>query len=448
MENIDVVIVGAGYSGLTAARTLKRAGKNVLVLEARDRVGGRVHTQHLDNGLYIDLGAQWLGPTQNQMYGLLKEYNISFFNTYQTGKTILQWNGKRKTYKGLIPPLSIPALLSLDLAIKKITKLSKTIQLHAPWQSPNAAYWDSLTLQAWMDKQMSSQKARDLFSLAAQAIFAAHPAEISMLFALFYIRSGRDFETLMNIDNGAQQDRILGGADLPARKIAEELGDRIKCSHAVTSIEQETDRVLIQGKDFQYISKKVIVAIPPPLLQKIAFSPALPSNRKQLWQRMPMGAVWKCYAIYPRPFWRVNGLNGVVASDTGHGRVVFDNSPEDGSYGVLMSFVLADEARSFSTLSEEERKASIIRSFTQYFGAEAAQPLQYIDRSWAEEEWSQGCYTAFMPPHCLSTLGSLLRQPEGHIHFAGTETAEQWAGYMEGAVLAGEREAQAILKQI
>ena len=163
---------------------------------------------------------------------------------------------------------------------------------------------------------------------------------------------------------------------------------------------------------------------------------------------MPMGSVWKCYAIYPKPFWREKGLNGVVASDSGFGRVVFDNSPENRSYGVLMSFVLADEAKQFTQLSEAERKDQIINSFIQYFGEEAGNPLQYIDRSWAEEEYSQGCYTAFMPPHVLSNLGPLLRQPEGHIHFAGTETADTWNGYMEGAVLAGEREAQAILKQI
>lgn len=448
MGNLDVIVVGAGYSGLIAARTLKRAGKKVLLLEARDRVGGRVHTQHLENGTYIDLGAQWLGPTQDSMYNLLKEYSIPFFTTHQEGKTILYWDGKRKLYKGLIPPLPIPALLSLDLAIKKINKLSKTIHTSAPWETPNAEYWDSLTLQTWMEKQMSSKKARELFSLASQAIFAAHPAEVSMLFAMFYTRSGRDFDTLMNIDNGAQQDRILGGADLPARKIAEELGDDIVLSTPVQEIEQLKDLVIVRGKNVEYISKKVIIAIPPPLLQKIEFKPGLSSIRHQLLQRMPMGAVWKCYAIYPKPFWREKGMNGVVASDTGFARVVFDNSPKDGEYGILMSFVLADQARAFSLLSQEQRKEQILSSFKNYYGDEAAHPLSYIDQTWMEEEWSRGCYTAYMPPHTLSTFGPILRKPEGHIHFAGTETSETWNGYMEGAVLAGIREANLILKQI
>lgn len=448
MGHKDVIVIGAGYSGLMAARTLKRAGKNVLLLEARDRVGGRVHTQQLDNGTYIDLGAQWIGPTQDQMYDLLKEYHIPFFPTHQKGKTILYWEGKQKNYKGLIPPLSIPALLSLDMAIKKLNRLSKTVNTTTPWETPKAEYWDSMTLQTWMEKQMSSQKARNLFSLAAQAIFAAHPAEVSMLFAMFYTRSGRDFDTLMNIDNGAQQDRILGGADLPAKRIAEELGDDIRLSQAVQEIEQIEDRVIIKVKNHEYISKKVIIAIPPPLVQKIHFKPGLSSQRHQLLQRMPMGAVWKCYAIYPKPFWREKGLNGIVASDQGFGNVVFDTSPKDGSCGILMSFVLADHARRFSLLSEKERKEEILKSFKRYFGEEAGSPLNYIDQSWAEEEWSRGCYTAFMPTHTLSTIGYLLRQPEGHIHFAGTETSDKWNGYMEGAVLAGIREANEVLKLI
>jgi monoamine oxidase len=441
----DVIIVGAGYSGLSAARLLKSSGKKVLVLEARDRVGGRVHTRHFDDGQYIDLGAQWIGPTQSRMFDLLKEFNIPAFKTHDEGKTILYWSGKSKTYNGLIPPLPIPALLSLNNAIKKMNRLSRTIDLSCPWKAEKASHWDSLTLQGWMDQHMMSTKAKQLFSLASQAIFAAHPAEVSMLFALFYTRSGRNFETLMNIRNGAQDERILGGADLPAKKIANILQEDIRLSIPVINIEQSSDGVTVRCKESVFRSSKVILAIPPPMLSKINFSTPISSGRKQLWQRMPMGAVWKCYAIYPEPFWRKKGLNGVVASDNGYARVVFDNSPYDASRGILMGFVLADEARTLSTLSETERKDAILASFVKYFGKEAAEPLVYMDQSWVEEEWSHGCYTAFMGPHTMTSLGKLLRVPEGHLHFAGTETAEEWNGYMEGAIRAGEREARRIL---
>jgi monoamine oxidase len=446
LDTYDVIVVGAGYSGLSAARLLKSSGKKVLVLEARDRVGGRVHTRHLEDGQYIDLGAQWIGPTQSRMYDLLREFNIPAFKTHDEGRTVFHWGGKIKTYKGLIPPLPVPALLSLNNAIKKMNRLSRSIDPSCPWAAEQASYWDSITLQGWMDRQMMSSKAKQLFSLASQAIFAAHPAEVSMLFALFYTRSGRDFETLMNIRNGAQDERILGGADLPARKIAELLAEEIRLSMPVRSIEQSSDGVTVRCSDAVFRSRKVILAIPPPMLSRIDFITPVSAARKQLWQRMPMGAVWKCYAIYPEPFWRKKGLNGIVASDNGYTRVVFDNSPYGGGRGILMGFVLADEARALSKLNENERREAILGSFVKYYGQEAADPLLYTDQTWVEEEWSHGCYTAFMGPHTMTSLGSILRAPEGHLHFAGTETAEEWNGYMEGAVRAGEREARIILK--
>ncbi|HSF46715.1 MAG TPA: flavin monoamine oxidase family protein [Chitinophagaceae bacterium] len=445
-NSYDVIVVGAGYSGLSAARLLKDAGKKVLLLEARDRVGGRVHTRHLENGQYVDLGAQWIGPTQSRMYELLREFNIPGFKTHDEGKTILHWRGKTKTYKGLIPPLPVPALLSLNNAIKKMNRLSASIDPSCPWKAHHAEHWDSITLQSWMDGQMMNRKAKELFSLAAQAIFAAHPAEISMLFALFYTRSGVDLENLMNIRNGAQDERILGGADLPAKKIAAILNEEIRLSMPVENVQQDMSGATVVAGGQEYRARKLIFAIPPPMFSKIRFISPVSAERQQLWQRMPMGAVWKCYAIYPEPFWRKKGLNGVVASDSGFTRVVFDNSPSDGSRGILMGFVLADEARAFSRLNETERREAILGSFTTYYGHEAATPLQYIDQTWIEEEWSQGCYTAIMTPHTMTSLGKILRKPEGHFHFAGTETAEEWNGYMEGAIRAGEREARSVIE--
>ncbi len=444
----DVVIAGAGYAGLTAARLLKNAGRLVLVLEARDRVGGRVHTRHLDDHHYVDLGAQWIGPSQDKMYALLKEFDISTFHTYDEGKSQLYWAGKLKQYKGLIPPLPVYSLLSLDAGIKKMNKLSASINVDQPWASPGADHWDSMTLQGWMEKQMRSRKARELFGLAAEAIFAVHPSELSMLFALFYTKSGRDFDTLMNIRNGAQQERIQGGADLPAKKMAADLQDEIRLSNPVRVVDKVADGLKITSGGFSVTCKKLILAIPPLMNASIQFNADIPSNRYQLWQRMPMGSVWKCYAIYPTPFWRQKGLNGLVASNDGHSRLIFDNSPADGSRGILMGFVLADKAREFSGLSEPERRQSILGSFQKYFGDLASSPITYIDQSWTEEPWSRGCYTGIMAPHTMQSFGHLLRKPEGNIHFAGTETSTIWNGYMEGAVRSGERAAKEVLELI
>jgi len=448
LHSPDAIIVGAGYAGLTAARILTDAGKKVLVLEARDRVGGRIHTKHLPDGTYIDLGGQWAGPGQDKLYALAREMGVATFPTWDEGKSTLYFNEHVKRYKGLIPPLPIPALLSLDTAIKRINKLSKSIDLAEPWNSPHAKHWDGMTLESWLRGQMSNRRAKDLLTIAAEAIFAVSPAEVSMLFALFYARSGKDFDTLMNIKGGAQQDRFIGGADLPARKLAERFLHQIELNHPVVKVSQENGLVTAHGESFSHTGKHLIMALPPAIMGNIRFEPVLPPSKVQLYQRMPMGSVWKCYAIYDKPFWREQGLNGLVASNHGHTSVVFDNSPADGSRGILMGFVLADKARAFMDLDEAQRRSSILDSFTRFFGPKAAEPILYTDKSWAAEEFSGGCYTGIMGPNTMTTLGKHLREPVGAIHFAGTETSDVWNGYIEGAIRSGERAAAEVLARL
>ena len=443
--DFDFVVVGAGYAGLTATRQLLKAGKTVKLLEARERVGGRVYTQQFED-FYLDMGGAWVGPTQDKIYGLIREFGLSTFPTYDEGKSTLVMNGKIKNYKGLIPPLPIPSLLSLDGAIKKMTKLSKTVNLQKPWETPDAMKWDSMTLQTWMDKQMSFDTAKTLFKIASEAIWATHPNEVSMLHALFYTKSCTDFDTLMNVKSGAQEERILGGAMSVALKMAESFPtNTIQFNAPVKAIVQDGERVEVIGKDFKYSCKKVIIAIPPTLAGRIDYQPLLPANRDQLMQRIPMGTVWKCYAVYNRPFWRNKGLNGLAASSEGYVSLTFDNSPKDGSKGIMMGFVLANQAKEFSLLSENERKKAVLSQFEGFYGKEAGSPAFYVDKSWAEEEFTRGCYAGVMPTGAWTSLGKYLREPIGNIHWAGTETSDVWNGYIDGAVRSGERVALEVL---
>lgn len=443
---LDVIVVGAGYAGLTAARHCMEKGFKVKVLEARDRVGGRVHTQVLENGAYIDLGGQWIGPGQDKIYALTKEFNVETFPTYNEGKSVLFFKNRHQTYQGLIPPLRLPVLLSLDRAIKKINRLSKKIDLKQPWRSPEAEKLDEVSLAHWMRKNMWFKEARTFFTIAIEAIFAAPPQEISLLHTLFYVKSGRDLDSLMNINNGAQEERILGGAQVIADRMAAKMKDQIHLNAPVTRIIQDAFGVEVCGRDYSLKSKKVIVAIPPVMAQQIEFEPQLSPNRLQLLQRMPMGAVMKCYAIYEKPFWRAKGLNGLGLADSGCIKVCFDNSPKDGSKGILMGFALANEARRLAGLPQEERKKEMLECFIHFFGPEAKNAQVYIDKSWQEDPWAKGCYAAVIPCGLWTSFGGLLREPAGNIHWAGTETSDIWNGYIDGAIRSGERAAAEIIQ--
>jgi len=446
MQNFDFIVIGAGYAGLTATRRLLQAGKKVLLLEARDRVGGRVYTQTLESGVYVDLGGAWVGPTQDKIYALAREFGVETFKTYDTGKSTIVYKGNVKRYQGIIPPLPVGALLSLDFAMRKMNKLSKTVNLEKPWLTPNAAYYDSMTLDTWMRREMNFKTARDMFQIATESVWACHPNEVSMLHAMFYTKSGRDLDTLINIKDGAQEERLLGGAQQPALRLAETFKESIRLSSVVKTIIQDNEKVTVKGVDFEFSANRIIVALPPALAGRIEYYPLMPANRDQLTQRIPMGTVTKAFAIYNKPFWREAGLNGLAASPEGHTTVTFDNSPKDGSKGIMMGFVLANQAKDFSTLSPEARRESILKSFATFYGEKALHPLQYLDHSWADEEFTRGCYAGVMPTGAWTSLGKALREPVGRIHWAGTETSDIWNGYIDGAIRSGERVAKEVLE--
>ena len=416
-----------------------------MLLEARNRVGGRVHTQRFDDGSYVDLGGAWVGPTQDRIYALAREFGVETFGTFNEGKSTQFFRGQVKRYRGLIPPLPVGALLSLDMAIKKLNKLAKTVDLAEPWKTVNAHQLDSMTLATWMEGQMRFVVARQFFRIAAEAIWAADPAQISLLHALFYIKSGRNLETLMNVNDGAQEERFVGGAQTIADRMAAQFVDRIVYNSPVSAIVQDGEQIQIVTGQKTYVARRVVVTVPPALQSRIDFRPLLPAQRAQLIQRMPMGAVWKCYAIYNKPFWRDKGLNGLAATPDGHVTVTFDNSPEDGSQGILMGFVLGNQASQFVQLSDEDRKRSALHAFATFFGSEALNPVRYLDHSFINEGWSRGCYAGVPGPGLWTTLGPALRRPVGRIHWAGTETSDIWNGYIDGAVRSGERVARELL---
>lgn len=448
--NTEVAIVGAGLAGLTAARRLVQAGRQVLLLEARNRVGGRtlnhaVTAAGASSGTIVEIGGQWVGPTQDRVLALIQELGLSTFKTFNDGKLVDYRNGRVSTYSGRIPPDALAGAAEAELAILRLDNMAQQVSVDDPTTAANAVAWDSMTFQTWIDQNLVSTDGKQLVTLAIESVFSVEPRDTSLLHVLFYIASAGSLENLINTAGGAQDSRLVGGSQLIALGMARDLGARILLNSPVSLIQQDDSGVTVRGDGYAVSAKQVIVAVPPTLAGRIRYQPIMPALRDQMTQRMPMGSVIKVQCVYPTPFWRDAGLNGQATSDTGPVRITFDNTPPDASVGVMMGFMEGDDGRSATTMNAAQRQQAVVDCFVRYFGEGARNPLQYIEQSWMDEEWTRGCYGGVFPAGAWLAYGKALRAPVGRIHWAGTETATVWNGYMDGAVRSGEKAAQDVM---
>lgn len=451
-EKFDVIVLGAGLAGLAAANNVAAAGKRVVVLEARDRVGGRLKNGTLEDGQWIELGGQWIGPTQDRMYELVEELGLKTITTYNAGSTLIQLGPKpvrMSPTKGAVPRLNPFVLADLAQGLLKFEKLTKSVDLQKPWATSGAYKLDYVTFQSWITKNLKTPAARSYFQVASEAVFAAEPGDLSLLHAAFYAKSGSGLETLMAVDRGAQQDRIDGGSVLIAEKLAEKLAKKqanVLLNSPVRAIKQTAEDVTVKTRAGKvYTGEQVIVTLPPTLAGRLEYDPPLPGRRDQLTQRLPMGQVIKMFLVYERPFWRDHGLNGQVGSAKGPVKVTFDNTPPGAKRAIMLGFLEGNEGRKWSKKTAEERKEMFIKSLVGFFGEEARHPIDYLDQDWADEEFSRGCYGAHFTTGTWTAYGEELRQAVGRVHWAGTEYSPVWNGYMEGAVRSGESTAAEVL---
>jgi monoamine oxidase len=457
VRSADVVVVGAGLAGLTAARQIAGSGRSVLVLEARDRVGGRVLSHTLRGGSYSELGGMFTGPTQDHIQVLAKDLGVGLYPTYNTGNNVfVGGDGRREEFPSDTPLGTAPAdpLVAPDiaLAVTQLDEMATKVSVDSPWTSPHAEEWDRQTLDTWLRAHTSGNpEFMAVASAATEAIFGCEPGELSLLFTVFYLAaSGNEenqgtFERNFNTAGGAQERRFAGGTQLLPERMAAQLGNRVLLNAPVRRIDQSASGVTVHSDVGVVNAGRAIVAIPPTLAARIFYEPALPPLRDQLTQHMPQGSLMKFEAVYGTPFWRDRGLTGQVVSENGPVKVTFDVSPESGNPGIMMGFIGGHEARDWEQRSAASRRDAVLRQFAHFFGDEALAPQEVVEFNWSTEVWSRGCPVAVLGPGTLLDFGAALRKPVDRIHWAGSETSTYWNGYMDGAVRSGRRAAAEVL---
>ncbi|HET7107937.1 MAG TPA: flavin monoamine oxidase family protein [Candidatus Acidoferrum sp.] len=442
----DVVVVGAGFAGLTAARALHRAGKNVAVLEARSRVGGRVKAGQIA-GLPVDVGGMWVGPTQTRLLELIKEYGLHLVPELDKGKNILEINKRRFVADGQSMGWDKQTEAEFEGVLKQIDLLCKQLPLAAPWTMPRAEEYDTMSADEWFRTSTKNSLVIETLRGLVRGIFTADAHQISLLFFLFYIRSGDNFDSLASLGgDSAQAWTVQETMHQVAIKMAAELEGKILLETPVRAISQDDSGVVVESVKGSWAANRVIVAVPLPLSVRIHYQPPLPSERDILAQHMPMGSVIKYWVAYQKPFWRDTGFNGIVLStDPPSNLVCADLTPPSGTPGLLIGFMEGSNAMKWTGHPIEERKKAIVDRLVSFFGPPAAHPIDYEDQDWPSDPWSRGCYVASMAPGIMTTVGKTIRQPFGRIHWAGTETSERWMGYIDGAIRSGDRAAAEIL---
>ncbi|MEV4615914.1 FAD-dependent oxidoreductase [Kitasatospora sp. NPDC049258] len=437
---MSVVVVGAGLAGLTAAVDLARAGVEVTVLEARDRVGGRTHGIEVAPGRWVDAGAAYLGDRHTELLALIDESGLKTVPTELVGDSrFALGTASDGTRAGRFPPLDAVALGGMfDL----LADLTATVRVDAPWLTPGAAELDALTAADWAEQHLTHPDARLFFPLFLGEMMAADPAAISVLHLAFYLRSGGGIRYLNAFEGGAQQDRVAGGAHQLCERLAERLGGRVRLSDPVHAIDQDAAGVTVHSASGATRAEAVVVALPPLLADALAYRPASTARRSS--GRTARGCAIKVQLVYPEPYWRAQGLSGWSVNAEGPLLSTVDDTPPGGGPGVLTGFVTGAEAHRFAALTPERQRAEAVAQAGRLF-PQLPPPTACHLTDWVNEQYSSGCYAALLGPGDWTELGPRLATPQQRVHWAGTETSTEFFGLMEGAVRSGHRVAAELL---
>jgi len=444
----QVVIVGAGLSGLVAASELAAAGIDVAVVEAKERVGGRTLNQPLSNGNVVEGGGEWMYPFHEKVATLAGELEIETFAQYDEGDRVSFFQNELTRYDSGYIPLDETGLEQFEATAGLLDELSAGIDPAAPWDADGADELDAQTFDGWLRDRIDDPAARSIFDTTFGLNFGAPLERVSLLFALSYVAGfGASWRNIFPLERY----RFQGGSQILSTKLADQLGQRVSLGSPVTRVVQgDGDSVDVVGETFRICASNCIVALSPSDCRRIHFEPLLPSRRRILQDSWQSGPQIKAHAVYSKPFWREAGLSGFARSDLAPAPVVFDNSPADGSEAVLISLFQQNPGPTRDGLtnsvadSVDLRREAVLSALAALFGPEAASPLRFFEQNWQDEPFNSGCQP-FYPPGLLTGTREAIRQPCGRVHWAGTETAARCVGWMEGAIDAGQRASQEVM---
>lgn len=445
--DVDYCIAGAGFAGLTAAYRLKQMGYSVALLEARNRVGGRVHTLYLDDGTPVELGGTFIGAQHERAYALIAEMGCETFPANEAGgDNIIVHKGEVKRYSGLVPDINIISMAGIGLSIEMLNCMSKDVPPEEPWNAPKAKEWDAMTLAQWIDNpfHLPTEESKMIMRSVLGGLFTSDPSEVSFLYTLFHIAATEnDIGLQLKVKGGAEQDMVKGGMQSIVNKVAEKLGDAVYLETPIRKINQNKNGVKVISDKVIVNAKRVIVSVPPSLADHIEFTPQLPSYRAKLLPRLTLGSGIRAMVVFDEPFWIKDGLNGEgVAIDHPVSETIDTSQP--GKAGVLSLYSFGPPAVELAQLTAEERKKIFMDALVHRFGPKGASPLHYIEFDWSEEPWTRGAMVAHYAPGVMTNFGHVIREPAGRIHWATTETSTKWNGFIEGAILSGERAAKEV----
>jgi monoamine oxidase len=444
-QDADVVVVGAGIAGLTAARELKDAGYSVIVLEARDRVGGRTVGHTLKNGVVIEIGGQWVGPNQTGVLKLIDQLGLETFHTYAEGESILVHNGERIRFAGDKLAISESSLREVERLGSELDALAESLSGTPPWKNKEAVQYDHMPFESWLVANTDDETALHYYRFITKNLHTSESWEMSLLQVINGLGSADSIEYSITPSGNAQERRIIGGSHLISERMAEELGDSVRLNAHVHSISQNEKEVTVRYADGVSTASRVIVALPPMLSGRIWYDPPLPAMRDSLTQRMPMGSVVKIQAAYEKPFWREDGLSGIAINFDDPIGTVKDNSPPDASCGVLVGLIGGEHARHYKELPYDQRRKTALDFFALCFGPMAEHAIEFVEKDWMSDPYTRGGYGSHFIIGAWTEFGRTLAVPVGRIHWSGAETAEESSNFMEGAVRSGMRAAKEIM---